>query len=79
MTQVCDFGLGEGAFLEIGIELMLSQKVQNLLQVFTMLLRGFTIDEDIIQVNQDKLVEVWAEDCIHSSLESGWCIGETEG
>jgi hypothetical protein len=78
MTQVCDFGLCEGAFLEVGIELMLAQKAQNLLQVVTMVLGGFTIDEDIIQVNQDKLVEVWAEDCIHSSLESGRCICETE-
>jgi hypothetical protein len=79
MTQVCNFGLREGAFLVVGIELMLSQEVKNLLQVDTMLFGGFTVDEDIIQVNQDKLVEVWAENCIHSCLESSWRISEAKG
>jgi hypothetical protein len=48
MTQVRDFGLCEGAFLEVSIKLMFPQQVQDLLEVNTMLLGGFTIDENII-------------------------------
>ena len=48
MTQVRDFGLCEGAFLEVSIKLMFPQQVQDLLEVNTMLLGDFAIDENII-------------------------------
>ena len=40
---------------------------------------GFTIDEDIIKENKDKMTEKRMEDMIHEALKSGGSITQSEG
>ena len=39
---------------------------------------GATIDENVIEEDQDKLSEIWFEDVIHKTLESRRGIAETK-
>jgi hypothetical protein len=40
---------------------------------------GFSIDEDIIKENQDKMMENRAEDMVHEALEGGGGVTQTKG
>ena len=64
---------------ELGIEAVFSKSCRNQPKMFGMLFIGFRIDEDVINVNDDKLVKVIHEDGVHEPHESSWGIGETEG
>ena len=43
-----------------------------------MVLFILAVDEDVINVDNDKLVKVGSEDILHKSLEGSWGIGETK-
>ena len=64
---------------ELGIEAVFSKSCQNQMKMFLMLFVGFGIDEDVINVNDDKLVKIIHEDGVHEPHESSWGIGECEG
>jgi hypothetical protein len=39
----------------------------------------FGEDEDVVEEDYYKVVEVWAEDVVHGTLEGCRCVGESEG
>jgi hypothetical protein len=39
----------------------------------------FGENEDVIEEDHNKVVQVGTEDVVHCTLESGWCVGESEG
>ena len=55
---------------------MLSEQVKYNLQVFCILLRRLTEDQDVIQVNQHKLAKMLSKHIIHDILEGGRCISQ---
>jgi hypothetical protein len=44
-----------------------------------MLLQGAAIDQNVIYVDDDKVIKPFSENVIHESAECGRCIGEPEG
>lgn len=44
-----------------------------------MLINGFAVNEDIIQINKNSLVKEWEEDLIHDSLERARSIAKPKG
>src|SRR6185369_11950171 len=57
---------------------MLSQCFQNNSKVFNVVLAGFAVNQDVVQVNNDELVKVLMKHIIHQRHECGWCICETK-
>jgi hypothetical protein len=47
--------------------------------VLQVLLKAGAIDEHVIQVHQDELAKVGAEDVVHEGLEGGWGVAEAKG
>ena len=64
---------------ELGIEAVLSKSCQNQPKMLSMLFVGFGINEDVIDVDDDKLVEIIHEDGVHEPHESSRGISETKG
>jgi hypothetical protein len=76
MSKEVHFRHPEFTFLELGIQLVFLQPLKHLLEVLRMLLQGATIDQNVIYVNDDKVIKPLSENVIHESVECGRCIGE---
>jgi hypothetical protein len=53
--------------------------MENLIHMEEMGCPSFTIDENIIKENEDKMMEKRTKDTIHKTLESGWSITQDKG
>ena len=53
----------EGALLKFGVELILSQVLQDKGDMNIMFFRGFRVDENIIQVNYNEFIKVVGKCC----------------
>jgi hypothetical protein len=69
----------EFAFGELSIKLMISQMLQDNSKVFGMLFLIFGVDEDIIDKDHYKFVELCHKHGVHEVHEIGWGICETKG
>jgi hypothetical protein len=47
--------------------------------MFHMFFFVFGIDQDIIDEDNDKFVELWHENRVHEVYEMSWCIGKAKG
>ena len=66
----------ETAFLEVGKKAVFPQFFENQsngIDVNLALVLG--VDEDIIEVNNDKNIEFLGQDLVNIALEAGQCIG----
>ena len=68
----------EETFISAGIEVMLSEALENFSDMASVLFLGVRVDEYVIKVHQYTNIEQVAEDIIHEALESSRCIGESE-
>ncbi|GBG65135.1 hypothetical protein CBR_g49497 [Chara braunii] len=61
---------------------MSAQAVKDVTEMSKMLLKGTTgttVDQDIIQVDENVLLQDVPEDVVHRPLEDSGCVGEAEG
>ena len=56
VSRVMDHVHAEGEFFQVGIEMVLSQGVQNLLNMLQVLCPSIVVDEDVIQVHHYKSI-----------------------
>ncbi|GBG81560.1 hypothetical protein CBR_g32551 [Chara braunii] len=61
------------------IQLCLLEDLQNLLKVPDVLFHGLAENQDVVEVNNNKPVELMAKNLVHEALKCGWCIRKTEG
>ncbi|GBG59317.1 hypothetical protein CBR_g32329 [Chara braunii] len=54
---------------KLGVEAMSAQAVKDVAKVSEMLLRGTTVDQDIVEVNENVLLQDVLEDVVHHRLE----------
>jgi hypothetical protein len=57
-----DFLQPESTLAELGIELMVSESLQNNIEMLRMLFFTFGIDQDVVNEDHDKLVQLRHED-----------------
>ena len=62
----------------MGIEVMLSEALENFLDMVSVFFLGVGVDEDVIEVHQYTNIEQVTKDIIHEALESGGCVGKSE-
>ena len=79
MADKVDLGDGEVAFGSVGIEIVGSEGGEGGAEMDLVLLHVMGEHQDVIEIDDDKGVEVGAEDVVHEALESGGCICEAEG
>jgi hypothetical protein len=73
-----DFLQPESTLAELGIELMVSESLQNNIEMLRMLLFTFGIDQDVVNEDHDKLVQLRHEDGLHQVHEMCRSIGESK-
>src|SRR3954470_16382895 len=79
MTKVGYFGKPELTLRILSIEFVFSKLFQYKTKMFSMLFFILGVYQDIIQINHDKLVEIFHENIVHQSGECGWSIGQAKG
>ena len=79
MPKELNLGLAELAFRDLGIQLMSSQTVQDLCDVPLVILPGSTVYQDVVEVDDNRLVQQRSKHLVHQPHEGGWCIRKTEG
>ena len=78
VSKVFDFTCGEVAFFEFAILLVVSEARDNMVYVAVVIFDGGGIDEDIIEIHDDKTIKPIIEECVHCSLKGYRGVGETE-
>src|SRR4051812_8361364 len=63
----------------LGVEFVFSQLSQNKTKIFSMFFFSLGIYQDIIQINHNKLVEVFHEYIVHQLRKGGWGIRQAKG
>jgi hypothetical protein len=61
------------------VQLGVGESLQYLLNMLQMLLLSATVNHDVVEVDQDKLVNEGAEDVVHESLKGVWSRCQAEG
>jgi hypothetical protein len=79
VAQVMNLVHVEGEFFQVGVELVLLQGVQNLLNMLQVFFPSLVLNEDLIQINHYKSIGEWSHDIIHYPHESGLIICQTKG
>ena len=64
----------KGGFLQVGVELVLSESVQNLMNMLQVFFPSLVVNEDVIQIHHYKSIGEWLQDIINHPHESGWSI-----
>ncbi len=66
----------EFALLELGIQLVFSQPLEHFSKVFHMLLHGVAINQNVVYVDDHKVIKPLSENVIHEGAKCGGCICE---
>ena len=69
----------KGAFLEVGKKQSITKGRQNLFHIVDMFMQRFSINKDVIKVNNHELANEGAQDVIHKTHKSGRIIGKAKG
>jgi hypothetical protein len=69
----------EGAFFQVGIYLLLSEGVQNLLHMIQVFHPSLFVDDDVIYIHHYKIIGERLQDIIHHPHEICWSIFQTKG
>ena len=79
VAQVMDPVHAEGAFFQVGIQLMFPQGVHNLLNMLQVFGPSLAVNENVIQTHNYKIIGEWSHDIVHHPHESGQRIFQTKG
>src|SRR3954470_19563902 len=79
MTKIGYFGKPEFTLRILSVEFVFSKLFQYEKKMFNMFSFILGVYQDIIQINHDKLVEIFHENIVHQSGECGWSIGQAKG
>jgi hypothetical protein len=66
------------AFFKLGIQLVFFQPLEHLLKVFHMLLHGVAINQNVVYVDDHKVIKPFSENVIHECAKCGGRIGESK-
>ena len=78
MSQIFHLCVVKVTLVEPRKELLCPQDLEYFTQVFEMVFWRLTIDENVIQVNQDALPYLLGKDLVHERLEYCWSIRQTK-
>ena len=62
----------------MGVKLLLSKRVANLVQMVHMILLPAAVDKNVVEVHDDEFANEWAQHLIHQPLECTRRVREAE-
>ena len=68
----------EETLIGAGVEVMLSEALENFSDMASVFFFGVRVDEYVIKVYQNTNIKQVTKDVIHEALESSRCVGESE-
>jgi hypothetical protein len=78
MTKKRYFLQQECTLTKLGIELMVTKSLQNNTKILLMLFFILRVDQDVVNEDYDKLIQLWYEDEVHQVHEMCRSIGESK-
>jgi hypothetical protein len=78
MSKKRNFLQPKNTLFEFGIEFMVSKSLQNNLEMLRMLFFTLEIDQDVVNEDHDKLIQLWHEYKVHQVHEMCRGIGESK-
>ena len=78
VAEEVDSCLAEGAFLGVEVEGMLTEQLEYLSEMSGVGGEVRAVDEDIVEVDDNRSVKERAKDIVHEGREGSRCIGEAE-
>jgi hypothetical protein len=79
VTQKLNFGQPELTLAEFCIQLMITQLLKHNVEMLLMLFLTLRKDQDIINEDHDKLVQLFHENRVHQVHEVSRGVGQTKG
>ena len=79
MPKELYLGLPKLTLGNLCIQLVLTQAVKYRRYVKLVVLPRPAVDENVVQVDHDRLIQKWSEDFIHQPHKGGWSVRESEG
>jgi hypothetical protein len=79
VTQELSFGQPEHALAELHIQLMIRQSLKHNVEMLFMLFLTLRKDQDVINEDHDKLVQLFHENRVHQVHEVSGGVGQTKG
>jgi hypothetical protein len=79
MTQELNFAQPELALAELRIEPMITQSLEHNAEMLFMLFITLRKDQDVVNEDHDKLVQLFHENRVHQVHEVNGGIGQTKG
>ena len=76
MAQILHVRLTKLTFFQFSLEFMVPKLVKHLAEVRLVLILFVAKNENIIQIHQNKVVDVPMHNGVHKMLEGTWCIAE---
>lgn len=78
MTKVLNMALEELTLLCFDLEPMLPQFLDHSLEPSELVCHTIAVHNDVIQVHQENIQQVFTENCLHQHLEGGRSIAQSE-
>ena len=78
MSKELDGGFGKTTLVQSCEVVVGAKDVKHECKVLGMLGRIFGENEDVIEKDNHKIIQVWTEDVVHCTLKGGRCVGESE-
>jgi hypothetical protein len=78
MSKEVHFCHPEFALLELDIQFVFPQSLEHLPKVLHMFLQGASIDQNVVYVDNNKVIKSFSENVIHENAKCGGCVGELE-
>jgi hypothetical protein len=79
VTHKLNFGQLELALAEFCIQLMITQSLKHNVEMLFMLFLTLRKDQDVINEDHDKLVQLFHENHVHQVHEVSGGVGQTKG
>jgi len=79
MSKEVHFRHPKFALLELGTQLVFPKSLEHLPEVLHMLLQRATIDQNVVYVDDNKVIKPFPKNVIHESAKCGGCVGEPKG
>jgi hypothetical protein len=79
VTQEWNFAQLGLTLAKLRIELMITQSLKNNAEMLFMLFLALVVDQDVVNEDHDKLVQLFHENRVHQVHEVSGGIGQTKG
>ena len=76
MAQILHVRLTKFTFFQFSLKFMFAKSVKHLSEVRLVLILVVAKNENVVQIHQNKVIDVPMHNGVHKTLQGTWCIAE---